>query len=331
MSATKAVNDIDLARAGARHIVRHCGDLQSGETVVVVSDASTRAVGELLAEEAIAAGGSVTLLEVSAFGMHGQEPESYVAKAMSAAKLIFGVTSKSMAHTGARRAACNAGARYLSLPEFSLGLLADPAVTINYHEAGALAQRVADVFTVGSYARVTTALGTDITLSLEGRTGNCCPGYVAKPGELGSPPDIEANISPLESFSHGRVVVDGSIPFPGLGLLSEPIYLDVLGGRIVNITGDMQIVNRLVALFDSVDPLKSRVLAECGVGLNPLAKLSGIMLTDEGAMGTMHFGFGSNATVGGVNEVPFHLDFVFKAPTLEVDGIPILTDGVCVI
>lgn len=331
MSAAQPANDIDLARAGARHIVRHCGGLQCGETVVVVSDASTRAVAELLAEEAIAVGGKVTLLEVSAFDMHGQEPEPSVATAMCAAKLIFGVTSKSMAHTSARRDACNAGARYLSLPEFSLGLLADPAVMINYHEAGALARRVADVFTAGRYARVTTALGTDITLSLEGRTGNCCPGYVAKPGELGSPPDIEANISPFESFSHGRVVVDGSIPYPELGLLREPICLDVLGGRIVNITGDNKIVNQLISLFDSVDPLKSRVLAECGVGLNPLAKLSGIMLTDEGAMGTMHFGFGSNATVGGVNEVPFHLDFVFKAPTLEVDGIPILTDGVCVI
>jgi leucyl aminopeptidase (aminopeptidase T) len=69
------------------------------------------------------------------------------------------------------------------------------------------------------------------------------------------------------------------------------------------------------------------VLAECGVGLNPDAELTGSMLTDEGTNGTMHFGFGSNATVGGQNDVSFHLDVVFREATLEIDGSPILEHG----
>lgn len=325
------MTDIALIRAGSRHIVRYCGGLQNGENVVVVCDASTRAVGELLTEEAKAAGGVVTLLEVPALDMHGQEPEPAVATQMCGAQLVLGVTAKSMAHTAARRNACAAGARYLSLPEYSLDLLANPAVLIDYREAGARARQVADIFTAGRYARITTVLGTDITLNLDGRIGNCCPGYVTGSGELGSPPDVEANISPIETFSYGRVVVDGSIPYPGLGLLRQPICLEVIDGRITNIIGENKVVDQLISLFDRADPLKSRALAECGVGLNPAAKLSGIMLTDEGAMGTMHFGFGSNATVGGVNDVPFHLDFVFCAPTLEVDGRAVIVDGLHVI
>lgn len=320
-----------LVRAGARHLVQHCGGLAAGENVVIVSDPSTKAVGELLAQEAKAAGGNVTWLEAPVFAMHGQEPSAEIAQAMLQAHLVLGVTSKSMAHTSARRAACNAGARYLSLPEYSLELMADPAVKIDYLQAGAVAKRVADAFTNGCSARITTALGTDITLHFADRTGNCCPGYVARPGELGSPPDIEANVSPEETKSSGVVVVDGSIPYPGLGLLAQPIRLHVADGGVVDITGDEAIVRKLTELFDSADPRKTRILAECGVGLNPLAKLSGIMLTDEGAMGTMHFGFGSNATVGGLNNVPFHLDFVFTNPTLVVDGVVILNDGVCVI
>lgn len=320
-----------LASEGARHLVRHCGGLVAGENVVIVSDPQTNAVGELLMQEAQAAGGNVTWLEAPLFAMHGQEPSAEIAQSMLRANLILGVTSKSMAHTGARRAACNAGARYLSLPEYSLELLADPALMIDYLKAGAVAKTVADIFTNGRSARITTALGTDITLHFEGRIGNCCPGYVTRPGELGSPPDIEANVSPIETNSNGVVVVDGSIPYPGLGLLEQPIRLQVVDGRIVDIAGDESIVRKLTDLFDSADPHKTRVLAECGVGLNPLAKLSGIMLTDEGAMGTMHFGFGSNATVGGQNDVPFHLDFVFTNPSLVVDDIVILDDGVCVI
>ncbi len=321
----------ELARAGAHHLVQHCGRLIAGETVVIVFDPSTKAVGELLTQEAKAVGGKVKFLEAPMLTMHGQEPRADIALAMLPANLILGVTSKSMAHTGARRAACNVGARYLSLPEYSLELLADPAVMIDYVQAGAVAKRVADAFTSGRTARITTELGTDITLHFEGRIGNCCPGYVAQLGELGSPPDIEANVSSIETKSKGVVVVDGSIPYPGLGLLAQPVRLQVLDGGIVDIAGDDEVVRKLTELFNSADPRKTRILAECGVGLNPLAKLSGIMLTDEGAMGTMHFGFGSNATVGGLNNVPFHLDFVFSNPTLEVDGVVILNYGVCLI
>lgn len=331
MKQSKDNRQNELARAGARHLVTHCGRLLPDENVVIVSDPSTRAVGDLLTQEAKVVSGNVIWMEIPLLTMHGQEPGTEVAQKLLQADLIFGVTSKSMAHTNARRSACEAGARYLSLPEYSLELLADSALTIDYVQAGDLARKMADVFTHGSFARITTELGTDITLHMDGRTGNCCPGYVGHPGELGSPPDVEANVSPLETRSNGIVVVDGAIPYPGLGLLEHPIEMRVEEGVIVDIAGDESIVCKLTELFDSADPRRTRVLAECGVGLNPLAKLSGIMLTDEGAMGTMHFGFGSNATVGGENDVSFHLDFVFTNPTLEVDSVLIIDNGNCLL
>jgi leucyl aminopeptidase (aminopeptidase T) len=51
------------------------------------------------------------------------------------------------------------------------------------------------------------------------------------------------------------------------------------------------------------------------------------MLTDEGAMGCVHFGLGANHTVGGLNEVDFHLDFVVRDASLWVDGVPMIADG----
>ncbi len=46
-----------------------------------------------------------------------------------------------------------------------------------------------------------TRAGTDIRIAIDGRIGNACPGCVLGPGDLGSPPDIEANVSPLENGS----------------------------------------------------------------------------------------------------------------------------------
>jgi leucyl aminopeptidase (aminopeptidase T) len=314
-------------QAGATCLLVDCGKLAAHERVTIVCDPSTRQVATIVHEVAKSISGTVNLLESPELDMHGQEPPDEIARAMLHCDLLIGLTSKSMAHTAARRNATDQGARYLSLPDYSLNLLADPSLQADYDWGADMARYVSDAFTKGSTAHVTTPNGTDVTLDISGRTGNCCPGIVQKAGDLGSPPDIEANVSPIESASKGIVVVDGSIPFPGFGLLDAPITLTIEDGAIRDFHGDAKIVEKLMRLFDSQDSKKTRVLAECGVGLNPKATLTGVMLTDEGAYGTMHFGFGSNATVGGLNDVAFHLDFVFRQPSLAIDGQKLIVDG----
>jgi leucyl aminopeptidase (aminopeptidase T) len=308
------------------HLLRACGHLRNEETVAVIFDRDTAQLAPLFRRQAGAA--RVLMAEVPCARMHGEEPPAEAAALMLEADLIVGLRTMSMAHTRARQAASRRGRRYLSLPEYTMALLENPAVSVDYERVEPLVRRVTDAFTHGSTGRVTTAKGTDITLDFRGRIGNCCPGFVREPGSLGSPPDIEANVSPVETGSHGTVVVDGSIPCAEIGLLREPVMLRVEGGRIVSFdSADRAVVDTLQRLFTAVGSDKAYVLAECGVGLNEKAELSGIMLTDEGAAGCMHFGFGSNATVGGINDVPFHLDFVFRDATLEIDGRRLIERG----
>ena len=316
-----------IRRAACDHLLHHCGSLRAGESLVIVHDRTTSAIAELLVASAAKTTDRVERIEVPVFERHGQEPPEAAALAMRQAQLVAGLTSLSMAHTRARQRASESGARYLSLADYSLELLEHPAVRADFRARGPVARTLADLFTAGRSARITTRAGTDLQLAFGGRVGNCCPGYVDAPGELGSPPDIEANVSPLEAESKGVVVVDGSIPYPGIGLLDSPVTLIVEGGRIVRFGGDAPMVEKLTSLFRGIESPNAYVLAECGVGLNPEAELTGSMLTDEGTNGTMHFGFGSNATVGGENDVPFHLDFVFRAATLDIDGIRVLAEG----
>jgi len=260
--------------------------------------------------------------------MHGEEPPAAIASAMLDADLILGMTRMSMAHTRARLAASHRGARYLSMPDYDLPLLHNRAVSTDYHAAAPRVRRFADALDSGGMVRVTSGRGTDIELQIGGRAANACPGFVAAPGTLGSPPDIEANISPLETQSNGIIVVDGSIPCREIGLLESPVTLEVGGGKIRRITTENEkLLHLLLTLFGRVGSARAFVLGECGIGLNPAAELTGNMLTDEGAFGCVHFGFGSNATVGGVNDVPFHLDFVLRAPTLAVDGAVLIDRG----
>ena len=288
-------------------------------------------MGEAFRNQAIKITSKVNLVEIPLADRHGEEPPEHIKELMFQANLIICLSKYSLAHSKARFEAGKHGARFLSMPFYSWDLLKDPAVAVDFKSQAPIVKRVADLFTAGSRVHVTTAAGMDLTMDIQGRKGNYCPGFVSQPGELGSPPDIEANVSPIEDKSSGIIMVDGSITCSELGLLKQSVRLMVKDGKIQEIDSKnnsyVEVLNRL---FDQSVPQR-RILGECGVGLNPLAKLSGVMLMDEGALGTVHFGFGSNHTVGGKNEVDFHLDFVVRNPTLKIDDEFILKDGKLVI
>ena len=63
------------------------------------------------------------------------------------------------------------------------------------------------------------------------------------------------------------------------------------------------------------------VIAELGIGLYPGLEPRGHVMLDEKAAGTAHVAIGRNTGLyGGVNEATIHVDCVFAAPEIEVDG-----------
>lgn len=239
--------------------------------------------------------------------------------------VVFGVTKMSMAHTRARQEASLKGVRYLSLPDYSMELLRSPALQVDFKGLTPIVQKVTEVLSVGKEVKIITDKGTKLSIKINNRQANSCPGWCYGPGTLASPPDVESNIAPLEKESNGVVVVDGSIPNEKLGLIDSPLILKIENGQIVDIKGKSASV--LEEILNSLNNPGTRILAELGFGLNPKARICGIMLEDEGCLGTVHLGFGSNSTIGGNNCVPFHLDMVLRAPTVSIDNRVVLKKG----
>ncbi|MDD4976975.1 MAG: hypothetical protein PHY93_21670 [Bacteriovorax sp.] len=311
-----------------KHLLSHCGNLKAEESCLLLFDATTKDLTGKFLEAAQSLGVKLEILEIEVADRHGKEPTPEVAKRMEGANLVMGFTKMSLAHTKARQKLCALGGRYLSLPGYSHELLLDPCIQANYHGQFNLTRAISDAFTAGSTVHVKTAAGTDVRLGIIGREGNCCPGFVNENYSLGSPPDIESNVSPVEYLSEGIAIIDGSVACDEIGLLETPIELKISGGRIVEVRSAREdYVAKVNNLFSRINDPKAYVLAECGIGLNPLAKLTGNMLTDEGALGCVHFGFGSNITVGGLNDVPFHVDFIMKDASLWIDDLQILNAG----
>lgn len=310
-----------------KHLLSHCGNLKAEEKLCIICDTTTYDIADMFQSIASEMTPHVDFFELEPFKKHGDEPPVHVCESMLQSDLIISLCQFSLAHSQARIDAGKVNARFLSMPFYTRDLLNDEAVMIDFKAQTPIVRQVTDLFTNNEVARIQTKAGTDLTINFKGRVGNCCPGYVEKSGDLGSPPDIEANISPIESMSNGVIVVDGSITCTEIGLLQTPVVLKVEDGRIVEFESDNQdYVDILNEMFGDIDS-KRRILAECGVGLNPKAKLTGTMLTDEGALGCIHFGFGSNYTVGGENEIDFHLDFVLRNGSLTISDVRVLEDG----
>lgn len=320
---------LERAKRGARSLVEVCGQVRKGDRVLIIIDKTTKDVGDYIYDAAKNITDTIQIMETDVARMHGAEPSENVRKAMLESDVIFGATQSSMAHTQARRDAMANGARYLSLPQYSIEQLASPALDIDlltWVRWARKTSKIQDILNSAKIIRIRSLKGTDVTLHCDGRLANFCPGFCANPGTLGSPPDIECNIPPLEDKSEGTVVVDGSIPCQEIGLLKQDIVIKIKNGSIVHIDGATEQGKVLQKIFDKNEE-KAKVLAEFGIGLNPKAKLCGRMLEDEGCLGTIHLGFGSNSTIGGTNKVGFHLDFVIRNPTVIVDKYTILDNG----
>ena len=187
-----------------------------------------------------------------------------------------------------------------------------------------MCRRLGAAFTTGSAVRLTSPRGTDLRFSVQGRRANVLTN-IPDPGELAPVPDIEVNVVPVTGSAEGVLIADASVPYLGIGVLSEPVECRVEGGFITSMQGGPQAEVLRRALDSHGDPNCYNV-AELGIGLNPNARLTGQMLEDEGVVGTIHIGIGTSFTLGGEVVAPTHYDLLMWRPTIEVDGAVVQRD-----
>ena len=165
------------------------------------------------------------------------------------------------------------------------------------------------------------AAGTDLRLRVDGRRwmDDALP---LEPGGIANFPGGEICIAPLAEGADGVLVADLTIPVGSQELLPEPVVIHFEGGRARSIEGGEAgaALRRLVEeAGEGAD-----VIAELGIGLNPAIRVRGHVLFDEKAAGTAHVAIGSNVgPYGGDNDASIHVDCVFSAPELTVDGVPV--------
>jgi leucyl aminopeptidase (aminopeptidase T) len=251
----------------------------------------------------------------------GEEPPRAVVAAMLSMDVIICPTSTTLFHTKARTDACRKGARFISMACATRSVLTSNAMSANFPSYEKVLNRLARALTAAHHIRVTNSAGTDLEFNVQGRRGHGVTGMARRPGEATGTPDVEAYVAPIETDTHGLLIVDGSTSVTGV--VKKPIKITIKRGVAVSISGSSEARSLTRILKDARSRASLRV-GEFGIGLNPLARIRGSIIEDEGALGTAHVALGDNTRLGGRNRAPTHIDLVFKEPHIQFDGVTAL-------
>lgn len=303
--------------------IKTCMGVKKNESILVVTDELTNEIGYSLYRNASELGYNALFAEMKSGKINGEEPPKEIAELMQKFDVVLCPTAKSLTHTDARRAASEKGVRIATFPGITKDIMIR-GMNADYKKISKLSVKLKEILEKGKVIRVTSKLGTDIILPIEGRTAYASKGLFHAKGESGNLPTGETFLAPIEGASNGVFVVDGS--FAGLGLIKNiNIKVEVKNGMAVKITGgkEAETLNKMLAKAGKM----ARNVAEFGIGTNDSAKLSGVLLEDEKVMGTIHIALGNNISMGGTVNVPIHLDGVVKKPTVFLDGRLLMKEG----
>lgn len=313
------MNELESAALTA---LRDCLGLRPAETLLILTDPPMAELAQVLARVARPLAREVLVTEYAERELNGQEPPPPVPALMGAVDVVLAVTSRSITHTVARRAATNSGTRVATMPGVTRECLIR-TMNADYRAIAERSQRVAEMLTRARLAHVASEHGTDLVLPIDGMVATASTGLILHRGQWGNLPSGEAYVRPQEGRCEGTIVVDGSLA--GLGTLSDPVRITVRDGVAVGVEGGSQ-AQRFAAQLERVGPL-ARSVAKLGLGTNDRAEITGNILEDEKALGTVHIAFGNNASLGGSVEVPFHVTGIIQHPTLRLDGQVIIDRG----
>lgn len=311
-----------LKLKNARKVVGLLGAARPDMNILVLYDYHTGHNLEPLAIAIEEVGAAAHLLQVAGETRHGGQFSSVVAEAMRASDLVIALTRANAAHTEARQKATQAGVGVIVLPEStSESFFMAEGWNADFAALRPEIEGLANAFTRASHARVTTALGTDISMSIEGRRGRALHGF-ANTADISAGYCLESSLAPVEGTANGIIMVNASIP--GVGLIrDELVRIEFKDGMAVSISGG-EVAARFRDLLASFnDPLVYN-LGELGVGMNPRCTLDGTMLSDESVYGSIQLALGTSAYIGGKVKAAAHYDTIVTDATLALDGRVVL-------
>ena len=320
---------IEMGGVG-RKIVQEFFPIRPGENVVVTADTISdwRAVQETV--KAIYAAGAIpTLIIHPTTDVPTSDPPPPVGAALQAADAWIEMNDSYLLYSNAWKKAMEAGVRF-----FTLGGDVDGLVRmvgrVNYAVLDNLANKLIELSDRAAEMRITSAFGTDLRVAVDPAGSE---GHVLKGGEEGGisfagtgstqvPPGQSSFGHVLDSVE-GTLVFDGALSPPAeIGVLREPVALQISKGKITKISGgqEARIFEKWLANWDHPGMYE---IAHCTYGFNPgVKRCKGEIGHDERVFGCLEFGIGAAWA-----DAPGHTDGIVLEPSVWADEVQLEEEG----
>lgn len=326
--------DLELGKAG--FIVAHdmCR-IKRGESVLITVDSAMDfRPAEEVAKAAEAAGGKVVVAWHSTPRGYGKVADPQLSeplkRAIPAADVWIEFNNQWLLYSGPWiEAMSNRRTRYLFLGGLDTERIVRCIARLDMDLQVKFQSEVVELTEKASSMRVVTPAGTDVSfenvpgrpITNELRADRPGPHFLV--GQIGW--------APREDSINGTIVFDGSFSGGGeadLGILTEPIRLTVVQGRITDIDGGDQ-AERMCGWLERLGDPNMYNLAHICYGFNPGAMLTGLCTEDERVWGSTEWGIGYQGPMfeGHLPEAVSHGDGICLRSTVWLDDTLLLEDG----
>jgi len=327
---------VDTLRKDAELVVDVCMSVEPDDIVTIICDDDHREQADAVARVCVERGAWPVIMNNEAQVVRGRAdtrfpmaPPRNLHSAMTSSDEVIILTNlewaNRFAHVDAVKETCAANGKIASVEEG----MGDWELTREMiMEATQRARDAMAALEGKKLCRVTSARGTDVTVSIEGRPAlEVTP--IKKRGQMMGPVPLWAEVAfaAVEDKTAGTIVVDGVMLGIGLpGQVERPITWTLENGRCTKIEGDAE-ADRLREVIAGVEG--ADVIGEFAFGTSERSPFGSP--SEKGRLGTVHFALGDNhnAYPGGQNVSSLHLDGVVLDASLQIvdDGTWILRDG----
>jgi leucyl aminopeptidase (aminopeptidase T) len=311
---------------GIRSILDVCTPIKAGERALVIvnDEGGSMWLGQLFMSVIESMGAETVLNIMPQRESASLEPPASVAAAMKKVDWIVQICEKvSIMHTDARKEATAAGAKFALVLNVSLDELKKGASASDIRLVKERTESISEMLTKAKVARITTPLGTNLTMSLVDRKS--IPINPMGPGFYNIPYYAEAAIAPVEGTAEGTIVTDLEMRHWGC-MLREPLRYIVKAGQVVEVLGSTPEVDRLRKVLAT--DANATNIAELGIGSSHIVpgEMKG-STQDFARLGTVHIAMGRNSDMGGKTWSRIHQDGLMSQSTIELDNVCIMKEG----
>jgi hypothetical protein len=301
---------------GARNALSTVLSLKKGEDMLIVLDDSKRDIGMAFEEGAKVLGANTKIYSLSKHVRPILDVPSDLSGIFKGYKVIINAFESDSRETPFRvkllYEEIQYNARVGHAPGITTSMMREGPMKVDYSKIVSEAEHLMSAFRNVERVHITAPAGTDITLELGSRLWQT--DVKIKEGDFGNLPAGEVWCAPVENGANGVLVIDGSIG--DLGNVPSPLRLTLKDGKLVSVECANRDFAKEVEELSHVDEMAC-IIGELGIGLNPGARIVGVMLEDEKASETSHIAFGNNLDMdGGTNSSKTHRDYLFYKPTI---------------